>query len=294
VVDTAVADMTGKTVVVTGGNSGIGKATVGALVRAGATTVLTARDPDRGAAAAAEITAQGGPGRVELAVFDLGDLSSVREGAARILDAYPRIDVLINNAGVVLSDRRETVDGFEATFAINHLGPFLLTSLLLDRLASSTPSRVINVASSAHKSARRGLNFEDLQSKGDFRTMKVYGASKLANVLYTKELARRLAGQGVTANCCHPGVVKTGWGHDGDTKGLLAMGLGIMGHLPGFLTPEKGARTSVYLAESPKVAQVSGEYFVRCKPKRPSAAARDPEAARRLYEVSEELVAARV
>jgi NAD(P)-dependent dehydrogenase (short-subunit alcohol dehydrogenase family) len=294
-VDSATADMTGKTVVVTGGNSGIGRATAVALSRAGARTVITARNPERGAAAVAGIAAEGGAGPVELVVFDLGDLSSVREGAQQLLETCPRIDVLINNAGVVLSERQQTVDGYEETFAINHLGPFLLTSLLLERLRASAPSRIINVASTAHTNARHGLDFDDLQSSsGRYKGMKVYGASKLANVLYASELARRLAGTGVTANSCHPGVVKTGWGHDGDTSGLLAFGLGVMGHLPGFLTPEKGARTSVYLASSPAVAQVTGEYFVRCRPKRPSAAARDAEAARRLYDVSEELVAAKV
>jgi NAD(P)-dependent dehydrogenase (short-subunit alcohol dehydrogenase family) len=285
--------MNGRTVVVTGGNSGIGRATALALARAGATTVITARDPDRGEAAAADIGRQAGPAQVELVVFDLADLSSVRAGAERILELCPRIDVLVNNAGVVLSERRETADGYEATFAINHLGPFLLTSLLLDRLRSSAPARVVNVASDAHKSAGHGLDFDDLQSTRHYRGMKAYGASKLANILFTTELARRLEGSGVTANCCHPGVVKTGWGHDGDTTGAMALGLRIMGHLPGFLTPEKGARTSVYLASSPEVAKVSGEYFVRCRPRQPSEAARDAEAARRLYEVSEQLVAVR-
>ncbi len=283
--------MNDRTVVVTGGNSGIGRATAIALARAGATTVITARDPERGAAAAAEIGRQAGPTQVELVVFDLADLSSVRAGAAQLLEMCPRIDVLVNNAGVVLSERRETVDGYEATFAVNHLGPFLLTTLLLDRLRSSAPARVVNVTSTAHKSARHGMAFDDLQSTSHYRGMKVYGASKLANILFTTELARRLEGTGVTVNCCHPGVVKTGWGHDGDTRGFLSLGLDVMGRLPGFLTPEKGARTSVYLASSPEVSTVSGQYFVRCRPKRPSAAARDPEAARRLYEVSEQLVA---
>jgi NAD(P)-dependent dehydrogenase (short-subunit alcohol dehydrogenase family) len=289
-VDTS--DMTGKTVVVTGANSGIGRETALALARVGARTLITARDPARGRQAAEDIARRAGSEQVELVVFDLGDLGSVRAGAAEILDRCLRLDVLVNNAGLVSSERRETVDGYEMTFAVNHLGPFLLSTLLLDRLASSAPSRIVNVASTSHKGARRGLNFDDLQSSAGYRTMKAYGASKLANVLFTAELARRLEGTGVTANCCHPGTVATGWGHDGDTKGLLALGLKAMPHVPFILTPEQGARTSVYLATSAEVAEVSGGYFVGCRQKRPSSAAGDASAARRLYEVSEQLVAA--
>lgn len=280
--------MTGKTVIVTGGNSGIGKATAVALARAGARVVITARDRARGDEAVAEIRRTGGSDQVEVVVFDLGDLASVRAGAAELLDGCPRIDVLINNAGLVLTDRSETVDGYESTFAINHLGPFLLTERLTDRLVASAPSRVVNVASTAHRSARHGLNFDDLQSRQGYRGMQVYGSSKLANILFTIELARRLSGTGVTANSAHPGTVATGYGRDGDTRGLFAFGLKVI--KPFILTPEKGARTSVYLASSPEVAGVTGQYFVKCKARKPSAAARDEAAARRLWTVSEELV----
>jgi NAD(P)-dependent dehydrogenase (short-subunit alcohol dehydrogenase family) len=281
--------MTGKTVVVTGGNSGIGLETAVAMARAGADTVITARDPRRGSAAAAEIARRAGVPGVGLVVFDLGDLPSVRAGAAEILDRCPRLDVLVNNAGLVLTERRETPQGHEATFAINHLGPFLLTTLLLDRLRSSSPARVVTVASTAHKGARRGLDFDDLQATRRYSGMRAYSASKLANILFTQELARRLEGTGVTANCCHPGTVSTGYARDGDASGFLAFGVKVI--KPFILTPAKGARTSIYLASSPEVAGVSGRYFVKCRPRDPSKVARDPQAARRLWEVSEQLSA---
>ncbi len=284
--------MTGKHVVVTGGNSGIGKATASALARAGAEVVITARDEQRGRKALRDIRDESGSDRVELVIFDLGDLASIRSGTERILQLLPSIEVLVNNAGLVLSRRSETVDGFEATFGINHLGPFYLTQLLTDRLVASAPARVVNVSSSAHSSARGGLDFDDLQSNRGYQGMQVYGRSKLANILFTTELARRLAGTGVTANALHPGVVATGYARDGDTSGILAFGVQVI--RPFVLSPEKGARTSVYLASSPEVAEVSGKYFVKCRERSPSAAARDPEAARRLWEVSEELVSGAV
>ncbi len=282
-------DMQGKTVVVTGGNSGIGFETAAALAGMGARVVVTARNADKGRAAVAAIGQRlGGDAQVQLVVFDLADLSSVRRGAAEILEQAPRLDVLVNNAGLVLSERSETVDGLEATFAVNHLGPFLLTNLLLDRIRASSPARIVNVASTAHNAARKGIPFDDLQSEKKYATMRVYGQSKLANILFTEELARRLEGSGVTANSLHPGTVRTGYGGDGDARGLLAFGIKISS--PFFLSPAKGARTSVYLASDPGVAGVSGEYFVKCKPKQPKPWARDQEAARRLWQVSEELV----
>jgi NAD(P)-dependent dehydrogenase (short-subunit alcohol dehydrogenase family) len=281
--------MQGKTIVVTGGNSGIGYETAAALGSMGARVLITARNPSRGENAVKALTQRvGAQGSVELVVFDLADLSSVRRGAAEILERCPTLDVLINNAGLILTERGETVDGFEATLAINHLGPFLLTNLLLDRLIASAPARVVNVASTAHNQARKGMPFDDLQSKKSYRPMRVYGESKLANILFTTELARRLEGQGVTANSLHPGTVRTGYGADGDTKGLLALGIKIGGPL--FMSPEKGARTSVYVASSPEVAAVSGKYFAKSQEKTPKRQALDAEAARRLWTVSEELV----
>ena len=282
------SDMKGKTVVLTGGNSGIGLETAAALAAMGARVLVTARNSDRGRTAVAQIAERSEGAEVQLVVFDLADLSSVRRGAAEILEQAPRLDVLVNNAGLVLTERRVTVDGFEATFATNHLGPFLLTNLLLDRVRASAPARIVNVASTAHNSARKGMPFDDLQSERRYRGMRVYGQSKLANILFTLELARRLEGSGVTANSLHPGTVRTGYGADGDARGFLSFGLKIS-H-PFFLSPAKGARTSVYLASSPEVEGVSGQYFVKCKPRTPRKWARDDEAARRLWNVSEELV----
>lgn len=283
-------DMQGKTVVVTGGNSGIGFETAAALGAMGARMLITARNAGRGEAAVTMLTQRlGGAGAVELVVFDLADLSSVRAGAAEILQRCPRLDVLVNNAGLILTDRAETVDGFEATFGINHLGPFLLTNLLRDRLVESAPARVVNVASTAHNQARKGMPFDDLQSTQKYAPMRVYGESKLANILFTSELARRLEGTGVTANSLHPGTVRTGYGADGDTKGLLALGIRI--GQPLFMSPLKGARTSVFLASSPDVEGVTGRYFAKCKEKTPKRQALDSDAARRLWAVSEEMVA---
>jgi len=283
-------DMTGKTVVVTGANSGIGRQTALALARAVARVVITARDPVKGREAADDLRAKSADDRVDLAVFDLGDLASVRAGAAQLLERCNRIDVLVNNAGIVLTERRESADGYEATFAVNHLGPFLLTALLLDRIKASAPARIVNVASTAHTGARHGLDFDDLQSTKHYRGMQAYARSKLANVYFTTELARRLTGSGVTANCLHPGTVATGYGRDGDATGALALGLKISA--PFFLTPEKGARTSIYLASADEVATVTGKYFVKCKPRLPSKAAQDRSAAERLWQVSEQLVGA--
>lgn len=288
----AVPDMDGKTVIITGGNSGIGKAAAVSLAGAGARVVITARNEQRGRDAVAEIAAAAHSDRVELSVFDLADLASVRAGAADLLERCPSIDVLCNNAGLILSNRTLSADGYEATFAINHLGPFLLTELLLDRLKASAPSRIVNVASTAHTFARKGMEFDDLMAERSYSGMKAYGRSKLANILFTVELADRLAGSGVTANSLHPGSVSTGYARDGDTTGFMEWGTRIYNRLPISLTPERGAWTSVYLCSSPDVAGVTGTYFAKCAPKTPSANARDRAAAARLWQVSEELVAA--
>ncbi len=283
-----VTDMSGKTVVLTGGNSGIGLETALALANAGAKTLITARDRGRGEAAVADIRARSGHDDVDLVVFDLGSIAAIRAGAAAILARCDRIDVLVNNAGLVLSDRRETEDGFEATFGVNHLGHFLLTEILLERIKQSAPARIINVASNAHTGARKGLDFDDLQSTGAYSGMQVYSKSKLANIYFTTELARRLQGTGVTVNCLHPGIVATGYGRDGDTSGVLAFGVKVI--KPFVLSAARGARTSIYLASSPEVAGVTGQYFVKCRARKPSAMAQDDEAARRLWTQSEELV----
>jgi NAD(P)-dependent dehydrogenase (short-subunit alcohol dehydrogenase family) len=278
----------GRTVVVTGGNSGVGKATAVALATAGAHTVIAARSEERGRQAQADIRRATGSDQVDLVVFDLADLASVRAGAAELLDRLEHIHVLVNNAGLVLSERRLTTDGFEATFATNHLGPFLLTRLLTGRLVASAPARVVNVASTAHRTARTGLDFDDLQSTRHYRGMQAYSRSKLANILFTTELARRLSGTGVTANAVHPGTVASGFARDDDASGFLAFGIRLI--KPFILTPEQGARTPVFVAGSPELAEVTGRYFVRCRVRVPSAAARDQSAAALLWSVSEQLV----
>jgi NAD(P)-dependent dehydrogenase (short-subunit alcohol dehydrogenase family) len=224
----------------------------------------------------------------DLVVFDLANLGEVRSGAAELLSRCPRIDVLVNNAGVVISGRRETPDGLEATFATNHLGPFLLTNLLLDRLKASAPARIVNVSSIAHRGAALGMDFDDLQSTRHYTAMDAYAQSKLANIYFTSELARRLEGSGVTANCLHPGVIRSGYGKGGDSRGVLRFGIALI--QPFIIGPARGARTSIYLASSPEVESVTGGYFVRRRQRRPARIARDANAARRLWEISEALV----
>jgi NAD(P)-dependent dehydrogenase (short-subunit alcohol dehydrogenase family) len=278
-----------KTVVITGGNAGIGKETAIGLAKQGARVVITARDARRGREAVDEIRERSGSDDVEVMDLDLADLSSVRRFAGDYAKRHDRLDVLVNNAGLVLINRTETVDGFESQFGVNHLGHFLLTQLLLDQIRASAPSRIVVVSSHAHKQARKGLDFDDLQSERGYSPFGVYAKTKLANIYFTRELARRLEGAGVTANALHPGFVASRFGRDGDGGFLaeIAMTLGR----PLAQSPEKGARTSVYLASSPDVDGVSGAYFYRCRQTRPSSVALDDEAARRLWALSEELVA---
>lgn len=283
-----VADVTGRTVVITGGSAGIGKETACALARAGARVVVTSRSLASAEGATAAVRSRSGNPEVYAVELDLADMSSVRGAAREVLARFDRIDVLVNNAGVKLSTRRITLDGLEATFATNHLGHFLLTQLLLGRLVDSAPSRIVTVSSRAHRMARAALDFDDLQSELAYSAMRAYARSKLANILFTRELARRLDGTGVTANCLHPGSVATDLGRGGDTRGIVAAGLAL-GH-PFMLSPWQGARTSIYLAASRRVADVTGGYFVHCRPRRPSEAARDSVAAARLWQASEELV----
>jgi retinol dehydrogenase 12 len=270
--------MTGRICVLTGASSGIGRATAIALARLGATMILVARDPARGAAAMAEVSAvaTGAAPRLELA--DLASLRQVRELAAR-LNELPRIDVLINNAGLVVDRRLLTEDGIEHTFAVNHLAPFLLTSLLTGKLEASGPARIVTVASIAHRSAQ--LNLDEVAVPHAL-PMLAYANSKLANILFTRELARRLDGTAVTANCAHPGVVRTGLSRD--LRPLQRFGLVFA--RPFFASPERGAGTVVYLASSPEVAGKTGGYYVRRQLREPSPAARDDAAARKLWEIS--------
>lgn len=283
--------MQGKTVLVTGANTGIGKETALALARLGADVILTARDDDKGARAAEHINRESGGTPVEYRLLDLASLASVRRFADDFLTAHDRLHVLVNNAGAVIGDRRETADGFEMTFGVNHLGPFLLTKLLLDLLCASAPSRIVNVSSAAHQQARRGLDFDDLQSRRSYSSTLAYGRSKLANVYFTTELARRLAGTGVTANAVHPGVVATEFGAGGDARGI-----GLLYKLarPFMRTAEQGARTTLFVATAPELEGVTGRYFANSSEATPSAVARDEAAARRLWDESEVLIAPRV
>ena len=279
-----VQPMSSRTCLITGATSGIGRATALALAGMGADLVLLCRDRARGEETAAAARAAGAPA-VELLIADLGVQAEVRRAAAEFLAGGRPLHVLINNAGVVNLQRTLTADGLEATFAVNHLAYFLLTTLLLDRLRASAPARIVNVSSDAHRFGP--LDFDDLMNERRYRAMRVYGQSKLANILFTAELARRLEGSGVTVNSLHPGAVAT---RLGTNNGAWARAL-IRLLRPFFRTPDGGAATSIHLATAPELAGVSGRYFANRREKTPSAAARDPEAARRLWEVSERLCA---
>lgn len=272
---------------ITGGNAGIGLETAVALARMGSRVVFTARDPARGAAALEQVRERSGNDSVELLPLDLASFASIRGFAAEVGRGYDRIDVLVNNAGGMLRRRTETVEGFETTFGVNHLGHFLLTELLREQLVASAPSRVVTVASEAHRMARRGLPFSDLQSTRRYVGGLVYNRSKLANVLHSRELARRLSGTGVTANALHPGYVNSQFARDGDFGFERAQALGARLFA---ISPEQGATTPVYLASAPSLDETTGEYFVRSRPKPPSRRGRDDLAARRLWEVSVALV----
>jgi len=280
--------MDGRVVLITGGNAGIGKETAVALASMGARVVFTARDEARGSDARTEIRTRSGSDEVEVMPLDLARFASVRDFAKRWGDEHDQLDVLVNNAGLILNSRRQTDDGYEITFQVNHLGPFLLTQLLRDQLVAGDDARVVNVASDAHSSARRGLDFDDLQSTRHYRGFRVYGKTKLANILFTRELARRWADTGVTANAVHPGFVASSFGRDGDTGRFGALLFPLL--KPFALSPEQGARTQVYVASAPELAGITGGYWVKSAPATPSAAAQDDAAAARLWQVSEELV----
>ena len=274
--------MDGKVALVTGGTSGIGKATAMALAAMGADVVVAGRDRERGERAAAEIRSQTGA-RVDLALADLASQAGVRELAEGFEGRYDRLDVLVNNAGLVQSTRTESPDGLETTLATNHLAPFLLTNLLLDTLKESAPSRIVTVSSEAERWGN--IDFDDLQSKKKYRGFPVYGMTKLANIMFTYELAERLEGTGVTATCMHPGAVNTRFG----TNNRGPMTILFRAFKPFMRTPEQGADTVIWLASSPNVEGLSGRYFSDRKPLEPKKIANDPEARRRLWEESERL-----
>jgi retinol dehydrogenase 14 len=275
--------MSGRTVLLTGASSGIGRATALELGRRGASLVLVCRDRGRGEETVAAIAAETGHRDVTLMLADLSSQESIRRLASDFLASGRPLHVLLNNAGVVNTTRTVTADGIETTFAVNHLAYFLLTQLLLERLAQSAPARVVNVASEAHKFGR--LDFDDLQAEKSYSTMRVYGQSKMANILFTYELARRLAGTGVTANCLHPGAVATGLGRN---NGAVA-NFFIRVLAPFFRTPANGAATSIHLATAPELEAVTGRYFSNSKDTRTSKPSYDEADARRLWTLSERL-----
>jgi len=279
-------DMSGKVCLVTGANSGIGLVTARELVRLGADVILSCRDERKGDAARAGIRQATGRDVAAILYADFASLDDVRRLAAEVQGIGRPLHVLVNNAGLMLTERRTTREGFEYTFGVNHLAPFLLTELLREHLRKSGEARIVNVASRAHKRAQ--LDFDDLQSERSFDGWTVYCRSKLCNVLFNLELARRLEGTGVTANSLHPGVVATGFGREstGLWKTILAIGRPFM------TSPEGGARTSIFLASDPSVRGVSGKYFATCRPATPSKAGQSRSDAARLWEISERLVAA--
>lgn len=278
--------MRGKTIVATGATSGIGEVAVLELARMGARVVFVARDQRRAETTIRKLEAVA-PGlghRVHQA--DLSSMAETRRVGAAIGASEPRVDALINNAGAMFADRRVTPEGLELTFALNHMAYFVLTLALRDRLVASAPARIVSTASVAHQGS--SLDFDDLQGAKSYSGWKAYGRSKLANILFTRELARRLAGTGAAANCLHPGLVATRFG---DSSGGWTSRLMPLVRMFA-ISPDQGADTIVYLASSPEVEGVTGEYFVKRKITEPSAAARDDAAARRLWETSAKLAGA--
>jgi retinol dehydrogenase 14 len=275
--------MSGRTVLVTGGTGGIGRATAVGLAAMGARVAITGRDRGRAEAAAQDIRAPGGP-PVEVFVGDMSAQAEVRRLAAEVLAALPRLNVLVNNVGGDVPGVPEAADGLERTFALNHLAPFLLTHLLIDRLVESAPARIVTVSSDAQRMGR--IDFADLQCERSWSGQRAYNQSKLANVLFTYELARRLRGTGVTANVLHPGIVRSGFGVE-DPGRIQRL---ITPFMRFWKSPEQGARTPIYLASAPEIEGVTGRFFRNCAPGRSSKRSYDDADALRLWEVSADLV----
>ena len=276
--------MTSRTVLVTGASGGIGKATALGLAAIGAHVAITGRDPDRTEAAAAEIRAAGG-GRVDVFLADLSSQAQVRALAGQVLQDLPTIDVLVNNVGGFWNTRHVTEDGLERTFALNHLTPFLLSQLLLDLLKQSVAGRVVTVSSNAHTMGR--IDFDDLQGEQSYSGARAYNQSKLANVMFTYELARRLQGTSVTVNALHPGVVRTSFGAE-DPASVQRFLIPFV--RPLMKSPTQGAATSIHLASAPQLAHSTGRYFTNSRPKKSSARSHDRAVATRLWEASADLV----
>jgi NAD(P)-dependent dehydrogenase (short-subunit alcohol dehydrogenase family) len=273
--------MKDKVVVITGATSGIGEIAAQRLAAMGARLVLLARNPARGEATIGRLRQIAPGGRYSIYCADLSRLAEMKRVAKEIAAAEPRIDVLINNAGAIFAQRQTTPDGLEMTFATNHMAYFVLTQELRDRLIAAAPARIVSTSSDAHRNAR--LDFADLQSTRSYSYFGAYSRSKLCNILFTRELARRMAGTGVTANCLHPGFVNTRFGDEG--HGVAATLFRLAKKFA--ISPEQGAETIVYLASSPDVAQITGEYFYKCRPKTPTKEAQDDVVARKLWDESE-------
>jgi NAD(P)-dependent dehydrogenase (short-subunit alcohol dehydrogenase family) len=273
--------MKGKVVVITGATSGIGEVAAQRLAGMGARIVLVARDAARGQKSLTRLPSIGSGAPHSIYYGDLSCISESKRVAAEIAAAEPRIDVLINNAGALFGTRRLTADNLEETFATNHMAYFVLTLGLKANLLAASPARVVSTASDAHKGYT--LDFDDLQAEKGYSAIRAYGRSKLCNILFTRELARRWSGKGVTANCLHPGFVATRFG---DSSGGFLSSVVRIGKTLFAITPEKGAETIVYLASSPDVAAVSGDYFYKCRPATPTAGGRDDAAAGRLWNES--------
>ena len=271
-----------KTAIVTGANSGMGMATVRALSDMGAKVIMLCRSEKRGTEALEKLSSEKYRD-LELILCDLGNYDSIRAFANIVRRGYDHIDILVNNAGFISLDRQETGEGLERQFGINHIGHFLLTMSLLDLMGEG--GRIVNVASGAHKTGK--IHFDDINLTKGFNVIKAYSQSKLANVLFTRELARRVKDRGITVNCCHPGAVATNIGIDRDT----GFGKTVTGLLkPFFQTPEQGARTAIFLASDDSVSDITGEYFYKCRIAKSSRRSKDMELAKKLFEFSEELV----
>ncbi|MFP8490057.1 SDR family oxidoreductase [Gracilimonas sp. Q87] len=275
--------MHNKLVVITGANSGIGYETTKALAQKGAFLVMVCRNEDKAESARKEIIEETGNSGIEIVLCDFSIQAEIHQAAEKINEHYEKIDVLINNHGFLASEKEETVDGLEKTFAVNHIGYFLFTKLLLDKVKAADSGRIISVASEAHRAGT--FDPENIQLRENYSPWKAYGNSKLYNILFTKELANRLVDTNVTANCLHPGVVASNFAQSGSwiMKTLFTIGK------PFFVSPKKGAETSIYLATSPEVENTNGAYFRNKKVATPSSIARDPKAAKKLWDISEKL-----
>jgi retinol dehydrogenase 14 len=282
---TDTTSMTGKAVLITGGTGGIGMAAATALATMGARVGITGRDRARAERAAAAIARESGNPAVDVFVADMSSQAEVRRLANEVLAAYPRLDVLLNNVGGFWAHRHVTADGLENTFALNHLAPYLLTNLLLERLVASAPARIVTVSSGAQSMG--SIDFDDLMGEGKYSGQRAYNQSKLANVMFTYELARRLEGTGVTATVLHPGMTSTGFGAEDTARGWGP----IIGVMRLFMKkPEQGAETSVYLASSPQAEGFTGQFFANRTPKESHKASYNPATTARLWQVSADLI----